>query len=68
MLTNYFSKQKDTNPEVKVCETKRCGKSPCSKQGKELTFSATNETFERLRIILPRAQWTNKILLVNTSI
>ena len=25
-------------------------------------------TFERLRIILPRAQWTNKILLVNTSI
>ena len=55
MLTNYFSKQKDTNPEVKICETKRCGTCPCLKQGKELTFSATNETFERLRIILPRA-------------
>ena len=21
MLTNYFSKQKDINPEVKICET-----------------------------------------------
>ena len=45
MLTNsYFSKQKDTNPEVKICETKRCGTCPYLKQGKELT-SATNETF-----------------------
>ena len=46
MLTNsYFSKQKDTNPEVKICETKRCGTCPYLKQGKEFTFSATNETF-----------------------
>ena len=27
MLTNsYFSKEKDANPEVKICETKRCGR------------------------------------------
>ena len=46
MLTNsYFSKQKDTDPEVKICKTKRCGTCPYLKQGKEFTFSATNETF-----------------------
>ena len=46
MLTNsHFSKQKDTNPEVKICETKRGGTFPYLKQGKELTFSTTNETF-----------------------
>ena len=46
MLTNsYFSSQKDTDPEVKSCRTKRCGKCPYLKQGKESTFSATNETF-----------------------
>ena len=34
MLTNsYFFKQKDTNPEVKICETKRCGTCPYLKQG-----------------------------------
>ena len=39
MLKNsYFSKQKDTNPEVKVCETKRCGICPYLKQGKKLTY------------------------------
>ena len=31
-------------------------------------FLNRDPTFERLRIILPRARWTNKILLVNTSI
>ena len=46
MLTNsYFSSQKDTDPEVKICGTKRCGTCPYLKQGKEFTFSATNETF-----------------------
>ena len=46
MLTNsYFSRQKDTDPEVKICETKCCGTCPYLKQGKEFTFSATNETF-----------------------
>ncbi|CAH3178618.1 unnamed protein product, partial [Porites evermanni] len=46
MLTNsYFSRLKDTDPEVKICGTKRCGTCPYLKQGKEFTFSATNETF-----------------------
>ena len=46
MLTNsYFSSQKDTDPEVKSCGTKRCGTCPYLKQGREFTFSATNETF-----------------------
>lgn len=46
MLTNsYFSRLKDTDPEVKICGTKRCGACPYLKQGKEFTFSATNETF-----------------------
>ena len=46
MLTNsYFSSQKDTDPEVKSCGTKPCGTCPYLKQGKEFTFSATNETF-----------------------
>ena len=46
MLTNsYFSRLKDTDPEVKICGTKRCGTCPYLKQGKEFTFSTTNETF-----------------------
>ena len=46
MLTNsYFSSQKDTDPEVKICGTKRCGTCPYLKQGKVFTFSAMNETF-----------------------
>ena len=46
MLTNsYFSNQKDTDPEVRICGTKRCGTCPYLKRGKEFTFSATNETF-----------------------
>ena len=46
MLTNsYFSKQKDTIPEVKICETNCCGTCPYLKQGKEFTFSTMNETF-----------------------
>ena len=46
MLTNYyFSKQKNTDTEVKICKTKRCRTCPYLKQGKEFTFSATNETF-----------------------
>ena len=46
MLRNsYFSRTKDTDPQVKICETKRCGTCPYLKQGKEFTFSATNETF-----------------------
>ena len=46
MLTNsYFSRLKDTDPEVKICGTKRCGTCPYLKQGKEFTFSATNEIF-----------------------
>ena len=48
MLTNaYFSRLKDIDPEVKICGTKRCrdGTCPYLKQGKEFTFSATNETF-----------------------
>ena len=46
MLTNsYFSRLKDTDPEVKICGTKRCGTCPYLKQGKEITFSTTNETF-----------------------
>ena len=46
MLTNsYFSRLKDTDPEVKICGTKRCGTCPYLKQGKEFTFPATNETF-----------------------
>ena len=46
MLTNsYFSSQKDTDPEVKICGTKQCGTCPYLEQGKEFTFSATNETF-----------------------
>ena len=46
ILTNsYFPRQKDTDPEVKICGTKRCGTCPYLKQGKEITFSATNETF-----------------------
>ena len=45
-LTNsYFSSQKDTDPEVKICGTKRCVTCPHLKQGKESTFSDTNETF-----------------------
>ena len=31
--------------EVKICGTKLCGTCPYLKQGKEFTFSATNETF-----------------------
>ena len=46
MLTNsYFSRQKDTDPDVKICETKRFRTCPYLKQVKEFTFSATNETF-----------------------
>ena len=46
MLTNsYFSGLKDTDPEVKICETNRRGTCPYLKQGREFTFSATNETF-----------------------
>ena len=46
ILTNsYFSRLKDTDPEVKICGTKRCGTCPYLKQDKEFTFSATNETF-----------------------
>ena len=46
MLRNsYFSRPKDTDPQVKICETKRCGTCPYLKQGKEFTFSAKNETF-----------------------
>ena len=46
MLTNsYFSRRNDTDPEVKICGTKRCGTCPYLKEGKEFTFSATNETF-----------------------
>ena len=46
LLTNsYFSSQKDTDPKAKICETKQCGICPHLKQGKEFTFSATNETF-----------------------
>ena len=46
MLTNsYFFSQKDTDPGVKSCGTKRCGTCPYFKQGKEFTFS-TNETFQ----------------------
>ena len=46
MLTNsYFSSQKDIDPEVKICGTKRCGTCPYLKQGKDFTFSATNEPF-----------------------
>ena len=46
MLTNsYFARRNDTDPEVKICGTKRCGTCPYLKEGKEFTFSATNETF-----------------------
>ena len=46
MLTNsYFSRLKDTDPEVKICGTRRCGTCHYLKQGKQFTFSATNETF-----------------------
>ena len=46
MLTNsYFSRQKDTDPKVKICGTKRCGTCPYLKQGKEFTFSVRNEIF-----------------------
>ena len=46
MLANsYFSSQKDTDPEDKICGAKHCGTCPYLKQGKEFTFSATNETF-----------------------
>ena len=46
MLTNaYFSRLKDTDPEVKICGTKRCRTCPYLKQGKPFTFSAANETF-----------------------
>ena len=46
MLTNScFSRGNDTEQEVKICGTKRCGTCPYLKQGKEFTFSATNETF-----------------------
>ena len=46
MLTNScFSSQKDTDPEVEICGTKRCVTCPYLKQDKEFTFSATNETF-----------------------
>lgn len=46
MLTDsYFSKEKDTDLEVKICETKHCGTCLYLKQGKEFTFSTTNETF-----------------------
>ena len=46
MLTNsYFSKQKDTISEFKICETNCCGTCPYLKQGKEFTFSTMNETF-----------------------
>ena len=45
MLTNsYFSRQNDTDPEGKICGTKRGGTCPFLKQGKEYTFSVTNET------------------------
>ena len=53
MLTNsYFSSQKDTDPEVKICGTKWCGTCPYLKQGREFTFSATNETF-RIKQVRP---------------
>ena len=52
MLANsYFSRKKDTGPEVKICETKRCGTCPYLKQGKEFTFSTTNETFRMKHLI-----------------
>ena len=42
MLTNsYLSRRNDTDPEVKICGTKRCGTCPYLKQGNEFT----NETF-----------------------
>ena len=60
MLTNsYFSKQKDTDPEVKICETKRCGTCPYLKQGKEFTFSAISETFR----IKHSMNWTSTNLI-----
>ena len=49
MLTNsYFYRLKDTDPEVKICGTKRCGTCPYLKQGKEFTFSAMNCTSTNL--------------------
>ena len=46
ILTNSsFSRQNDKDPEVKICGTKWCGTCLYLKQGKEFTFSATNETF-----------------------
>ena len=46
MLTNsYFYWQKDTDPEVKICETKCCGTCPYLKHGKEFAFSPMNQTF-----------------------
>ena len=41
----YFSRQKETYLEVKICGIKRCRRCPYLIQGKEFTFSATNETF-----------------------
>ena len=46
MLTNScFSKKNYIVPEVTTCGTKLCGTCPDLKQGKEFTFSATNEPF-----------------------
>ena len=45
LINSYFSIQKDTDPEVKICGTKWCGTCPYLKQGKEFAFSTTNETF-----------------------
>ena len=41
----YWLITSQTDPEVKIWGTKRCGTCPYLKQGKEFTFSATNETF-----------------------
>ena len=66
MLKNsYFSRQKDTDPEVKICETKRCGTCPYLKQGKEFTFSATNETF-RIKHSMSCTS-TNLIYVINVQ-
>ena len=44
LRTRNFAFVLRTDPEVKICGTKRCGTCPYLKQGKEFT-SATNETF-----------------------
>ena len=49
VLTNsYFSSQKDTDLEVKIYGRKRCRTFLYLKEGKEFTFSATNETLDKI--------------------